>query len=216
MQGSKAQFAPVETRRATSLLTSAYLAPVQYYELLANRTIQIESHEHYIKQTYRNRCHIATANGVMPLIIPIEKPDGKCITQDVKISSHENWQELHLRAMEAAYNSSPFFEYYKDDFLPFYQKKWKYLFDFNVDIQDMILDLLDIDTDVSFTGEYEAQLPDDITDLRNFLSPKQENNYKGREYSQVFQERFGFLPNLSIVDLLFKMGPEAVLFLNKN
>ena len=194
-------------------LTSAYLAPVQYYEMLANRKILIEKNEHYIKQTYRNRCHIASANGVMPLVIPVEKPSGKCATRDVRISAHENWQELHLRAIEAAYNSSPFFEYYKDDFLPFYTKKWNFLFDFNTEIQQMIINLLDLETDIHFTENYESKLPENCEDWREMISSKKETNYKGQTYYQVFEQKFGFLPNLSIVDLLFNMGTESILVL---
>ncbi|MDR1699352.1 MAG: WbqC family protein [Prevotellaceae bacterium] len=196
-------------------LTSAYLAPVQYYETLANHRIWIESYEHYIKQTYRNRCHIATANGLMPLTIPVEKPGGKCATRDVRISAHENWQELHWRSIEAAYNSSPFLEYYRDDFLPFYKKRWTFLFDFNTEIQQMILGLLDLETDIHFTENYETQLPKGCEDWREMISPKKETNYKGQNYYQVFAPKFGFLPNMSIVDLLFNMGTEAVLVLKK-
>ena len=203
------------SERLGGVLTSAYLAPVQYYEILATRRVWIESHEHYIKQTYRNRCHIATANGVMPLTIPVEKPSGKCATRDVRISAHENWQELHLRAIEAAYNSSPFLEYYKDDFLPFYTKKWDFLFDFNTEMQQMILGLLGLEADIHFTGNYETKLPEGIEDLRDTISPKKDTPYNSAPYYQVFELKFGFLSNMSIIDLLFNMGNEAVLFLNR-
>lgn len=197
-------------------LTSAYLAPVQYYEILANHRVWLESHEHYIKQTYRNRCHIATANGVMPLVIPVEKPGGKCATRDVRISTHENWQELHLRAIETAYNSSPFWEYYKDDFLPFYKKKWRFLFDFNMEIQQMVINLLDLETDIHLTKNYETRLPATCEDWRETISPKKETDCKAQKYYQVFESKFGFLSNMSIVDLLFNMGPESIFILKKN
>jgi len=151
----------------------------------------------------------------MPLTIPVEKPVGKCATRDVRISAYENWQKLHWQAIETAYNSSPFLEFYRDDFLPFYKKKWNFLFDFNTEIQQMILGLLDLETDIHFTEKYETQLPDGVEDWREMISPKKTTDYKAQKYYQIFEQKFGFLPNLSIVDLLFNTGNEAILVLKK-
>lgn len=200
------------------LLSNAYLAPVRYYSVLYRfQHITIEQHCHYQKQTYRNRCQIATANGIQTLSVPIEKPETlKCLTKDIRIASHGNWQHLHWNAIVSAYNSSPFFEYYEDDFRPFYEKDFSFLVDFNENLREMICRLLDIDVQVEYSSEYEAAFQG--FDLREAIHPKRE--YEGevpdiplQPYYQVFQEKFGFQENLSIVDLLFNMGPESMLFL---
>ena len=138
-------------------LSSAYLAPVEYYSEIAKADdVFIEGHDYYLKQTYRNRCLIAAANGQMALSIPVEKASGeKILTRDVRISDHTDWQLNHWRSIESAYNSTPFFEYYKDDLLPFYEKKWTYLMDFNLEIQLKILDLLNLNKKIQLTGEYK-------------------------------------------------------------
>ena len=114
-------------------LSSAYLAPVEYYaKLVAYDKIFIEQHDHYVKQTYRNRCTIAAPDGELALSIPTVKPDTlKCPLKDIRISDHGNWRHLHWNALSSAYNHTPFFEYYRDDFQPFYEKKYEFLVDFN-------------------------------------------------------------------------------------
>jgi hypothetical protein len=198
-------------------LSSAYLAPVEYYAALAKaETVYLELHEYYVKQTYRNRCHIAAANGVMALSIPVEKPSAKkMLTRDVRISEHNDWQVQHWRSIESAYNSTPFFEYYKDDLLPFYEKKWIFLWDFNQEIQAKVLELLDLHPIIHFTTAYQQQLMDNIVDLRESIHPKKENPLvEMKPYYQVFEQRFGFQPNLSIIDLLFNMGNESQLIIH--
>ena len=198
-------------------LTSAYLAPVEYYAALANsETIYLEHCDYYVKQTYRNRCHIAAANGVMALSIPVEKSSGeKILTRDVRISDHNDWQLQHWRSIESAYNSTPFFEYYKDDLFPFFEKKWNFLFDYNVEIQAKVLELLDLQPTITFTTAYQPELNKDIVDLRESIHPKKENPLvEMKPYYQVFEQRFGFQPNLSIIDLLFNMGNESQLIIH--
>lgn len=197
-------------------LTSAYLAPVEYYSALAKaEKVYLEYCDFYVKQTYRNRCHIAAANGVMALSIPVEKPGGeKILTRDVRISGHTDWQVHHWRSIESAYNSTPFFEYYKDDLLPFYQRKWTFLWDFNLEIQAKILELIDLRPTIQFTAEYQTRLNDNIEDLRERIHPKIEKYSENiKPYYQVFEQRFGFQPGLSIIDLLFNMGNEAQLII---
>jgi hypothetical protein len=197
-------------------LTSAYLAPVEYYSALANAdTVYIEHCDYYIKQTYRNRCHIAAANGSMALSIPVEKAGKeKMLTRDVRISEHNDWQVQHWRSIESAYNSTPFFEYYKDDLLPFYEKKWIFLWDFNQAIQSKVLELLDIQPEIKLTTEYRLKLDEDVMDLRESIHPKKETSFvELKSYYQVFEQRYGFQPNLSIIDLLFNMGNESILTL---
>ena len=194
-------------------LSSAYLAPVEYYSEMAKAdSVFIESYDYYLKQTYRNRCLIAAANGQMALSIPVEKVSGeKVLTRDVRISDHNGWQLNHWRSIESAYNSTPFFEYYKDDLLPFYEKKWTFLVDFNREMQATILELLNLDIEIKQTTEYKNELDDSFLDLREAIHPKKEDqpiNYK--PYYQVFDQRYGFQPNLSIIDLLFNMGNESI------
>jgi hypothetical protein len=197
------------------ILSTAYLAPVEYYMHLHNssRTV-IEKQDNYIKQTYRNRCVIASANGLQTLSIPIAKPDSlKCLSRDIRIAEHENWRHLHWHAIVSAYNSTPFFEYYADDFRPFYKKSREFLFDFNEELRELVCSLLTISPVVSYSSQYIVPQADDC-DLREAIHPKKESvsrNFK--PYYQVFEGRYGFQANLSIIDLLFNMGPEAALFL---
>jgi hypothetical protein len=202
-------------------LSSAYLAPVEYYSILYNcSNVLIEQHENYTKQTYRNRCTILSANGRMPLSVPVESTGGKrCPIRDVRIAEHGNWRHLHWNALVSAYNSTPFFEYYRDDFEPFYQKKYTYLFDFNEELRALICNLLDMGGNTAgYTSGYYAQGNGEDWDLRESLCPKKDwrqNNhcFRAVPYYQVFGERFGFTENLSIVDLLFNMGNESPLVL---
>jgi hypothetical protein len=202
----------------TVCLTSAYLAPVVWYAVLLSGTVVIEKHCSYIKQTYRNRCTIATTNGLLSLSIPVEKPETpKVLTKDVRIASHGNWQHLHWNAIVSAYNSSPFFEYYEDDFRPFYEKKQTFLFDFNESLRELICRLIDIEPVIAYSEKY---LPEVDPDFRELIHPKRECRFSGENitfipYYQVFQQKYGFQPNLSIIDLLFNMGPESLLILKR-
>jgi hypothetical protein len=199
-------------------LTSAYLAPVEYYSVLVNADLVfLEYFDSYEKQTYRNRCQISAANGPMTLSIPVKKSKSeKILTRDVRISEHTNWQQHHWRSIESAYNSSPFFEFYKDDLLPFYEKKWIFLWDFNLEIQAKVMELLDIQFELKFTNEYKKELDETILDLRESIHPKKQNDDRNfKSYYQIFYQRFGFQMNLSIIDLLFNMGNESQLILNR-
>ena len=199
----------------TAYLSSAYLAPVEYYtKLLAYDKVFVEQHDHYIKQTYRNRCTIAGPGGELALSIPTVKPDTlKCPMKDIRISDHGNWRHLHWNALVSAYNMSPFFEYYADDFAPFYEKKYEFLLDFNEELRCLVCDLLDMQPAVVYTDHYE---PEVANDFRETIRPKHEGEdpaFCPEPYYQVFREKFGFLPNLSIADLLFNMGPEGLVTL---
>jgi len=200
----------------TVLLSTAYLAPVEYYIQMCNHPhVIIEAHCNYIKQTYRNRCVIATAAGSQTLSIPIEKPDSlKCLTKDIRIAEHGNWRHLHWNAIVSAYNSTPFFEYYEDDFRRFYEKPAGFLFDFNEGLKKLVFTLLDISPVVSYSTEYIFSPSSETLDLRETIHPKKEPVIQiFRPYYQVFEAKYGFQANLSIIDLLFNMGPESVLFL---
>jgi len=243
----------------TVLLSTAYLAPVEYYlQMNTHPQVIIEQHCNYVKQTYRNRCVIASANGLQTLSIPIVKPDSpKCLTKDIRIAEHGNWRHLHWNAIVSAYNSTPFFEYYADDFRPFYEKPQHFLFDFNEALRELVCSLLDISPNVSYSdqyiteetllnfarhceGEARSNLPPltppkgencsspfggevldcfaplamTALDLREAIHPKKDsNNPNLKPYYQVFENKYGFQPNLSIIDLLFNMGNEVVIFL---
>lgn len=205
----------------TTLFSTAYFAPVQYYwHWHRSENPVMEATEHYIKQTWRNRCVIGTANGPMTLSLPVEANAEKTCIKDVRLSEHGNWQHLHWNSIESAYNSSPFFEYYADDFRPFYEKKPGFLFDFNEGIREKMCELLELETQSVKSTAFisEREMPDGWVDLRNSIHPKKnvdhvDPNFKSEPYYQVFDRKFGFQPNLSMLDLLFNMGPEAILYL---
>ncbi|MGQ1787598.1 MULTISPECIES: WbqC family protein [unclassified Saccharicrinis] len=207
-------------KRDNTLFTIAYLPPVQYLAHMINaKNPIIEHHDNYIKQTYRNRCDILAANGAFPLTVPVAKGRRlKVKTKDLEISYDERWQSLHWRSIVSAYNSSPFFEYYMDEFKPFYEKKYRFLFDYNMELLQVIFDALDYPMDINLTEEYIPGAAKEITDFREVIHPKKNFNeadtqFKALEYRQVFQDRFPFIPNLSVIDLIFNKGPEAIDYL---
>ncbi|GHT35259.1 hypothetical protein AGMMS49574_24290 [Bacteroidia bacterium] len=196
-------------------LSSAYLGPVQYYcKLYGFENIYIETAENYLKQTYRNRCTIAGANGPLSLSIPIEKPDTlKCLTRDIRISDHGNWQHLHWNALSSAYNTSPYFEYYTDDFIVFYEKRYDFLFDFNEQLRELVCELVDLHPIVHYTTDYLSEVANDFREAIRPKHPIEDTTFHPTPYYQIFSSRYGFIPNLSIVDLLFNTGPEGSLIL---
>jgi len=204
-----------------TLFSTAYFAPIQYYwHWRRSELTVVETCEHYLKQTWRNRCIIGTANGPMTLSLPIEGNTEKTNIRDVRLSDHGNWQHLHWNSIESAYNSSPFFEYYADDLRAFFIKKPSFLFDFNEEIREKMCELLEIESHSEKTTRYipDQEMPDEWVDLRNRIHPKKRAEevdpmFKLEPYYQVFDRKFGFQPNLSILDLLFNMGPESILYL---
>ena len=202
----------------TSLLSSAYCAPIQWFQKL-NRydAVVIEQHDNFLKQTFRNRCVIATANGTQTLTIPVEKSDGdKCLMRDIRISDHGNWRRLHWNALATAYGDSPFFDYYTDDLRPFYEQRFAFLLDFNMQMTAKLCELLDITPNISLSEEYVKDVESGVDDFREVIRPKHpmpDADFIPKPYYQVYAQRHGFIPNLSILDLLFNMGNEAVFFL---
>lgn len=192
------------------VLPSSYLPPIPHFAaMMGADEVCIEQHDNYQKQTFRNRCVIAGPNGTQTLTIPVEKASGqKTPMCDLRISDHGNWRHLHWNALESSYGKSPFFEYYADDLCPFYtERRWTYLVDFNTQLTLKLLELLDIDIRPTLSDRFMA------ADLHRWAEPSALNDLPSHPYYQVFAQRHGFIPHLSIVDLLFNMGPEAVLSL---
>ena len=203
-----------------ALLSTTYFGPVQWYQKLYRADdVQIEACESFQKQTYRNRCLIATTQGVQALTVPV-RIEGSSLITNSRISDHGNWRHLHWNALKSAYGESPFFEYYEDDLRPFFQPDWEFLFDFNEAIRQKMCELLDIQPRVSPTTQFlppaaVASHPT-LHDFRDAIQPKHpapDPHFTPRPYYQVYRQKHGFLPNLSILDLLMNMGPESVFYL---
>lgn len=199
-----------------TLLCSAYLPPISFFTAIkSGGDVLIEQYDNYCKQTYRNRCVIATTGGKQTLTIPVVKPDGpKQLMKDVRISDHGDWRRQHWNALESAYMNSPFFMYYQDDFHPFYEKKYEFLIDFNTELTLRIMELAGINKALHKTGSYGNKESGNqgITDMRYLIEPGKGEPENPRTYWQVFKQKHGFLSNLSAVDLLFNMGPEFPLY----
>ena len=246
-----------------ALLSTTYFGSIQWYQKLYRAdTVLIERCESFQKQTYRNRCLIASTQGVQALTVPIKSeevkvkseefataipsvdstgtPEGNSslftlhstLINNVRISDHGNWRHLHWNALKSAYGESPFFEYYEDDLRPFFQPDWEFLFDFNEAIRKKMCELLDIHPHVHYTESFTSPLDISRTshlvprtsisplspplDYRYAIQPKHpapDDDFTPRPYYQVYREKHGFLPNLSILDLLMNMGPESIFYL---
>ena len=218
---------------STALLQTTYFGPVQWYQKLHRyEHTLIEQYDSYQKQTFRNRCIIATANGLQALTVPVDThpvlgasaaESTKCLLKDVRISDHNQWRRIHWNALQSAYSESPFFEYYADDIRPFFEQKYDFLVDFNEAIRQKMCELIDIHPSVEYTQEFLP--PQEVSstthhpiihDFRDVISakhPQPDADFEVKRYWQVFQHKHGFLPNLSILDLLFCMGPESVFYL---
>ena len=207
----------------TALLQTTYFGPVQWYQKLKRYDhCVIEQYDSYQKQTYRNRCVIATANGLQALTVPVEVGGKKEEVREVRISDHNQWRRVHWNALQSAYSESPFFEYYADDIRPFFEQKYEFLIDFNEAIRQKMCELLDIETSVSYSSGFmvhgsgfrvQGSGFKDFREVIHAKHPQDDPDFQPRSYWQVFQHRYGFQPNLSILDLLFCMGPEAVFYL---
>ena len=195
----------------TACLSTTYFGPVQWYQKLYRYDqVVIDGEERFLKQTYRNRCLIATTQGVQALTVPVVH-DSKSSLSDVLISDHGNWRHLHWQALQSAYGDSAFFEYYEDDLRPFFKENnWERLVDYNDAICRKVCELLDIQPSIVH------QSSQDCSDFRLVINPKhplEDSEFMPRKYYQVYQQKHGFLSNLSILDLLFNMGPESIFFL---
>ena len=176
----------------------------------SDKTITIEQQENFVKQTYRNRTNIFGANGKLSLIIPINHTSTRAM-KELQISYAENWQKQHWKSIKISYQSSPFFEFYEDQLIKLYQKEEKYLLDFNLNSISIIQNLLKTEKAYSLNSEF-MKIPGEL-DLRNAFSAKLDSEVKMEEYYQMFTDKYGFMKNLSIIDLVCNKGPESITYL---
>ncbi|MEO7531280.1 MAG: WbqC family protein [Sediminibacterium sp.] len=194
------------------IIDNQYFGSIDYIKILFQfSNIEFEQYESYQKMSFRNRCMVAGSNGVVGLSVPLEKGRGqKELMKDVRISHSANWRVQHLRTIESCYSRSPFFEFYRDGVWALLEKEENFLLDQNLKILDWLKKVLKCNGEISLTEEYQKTYPPEIVDCRNRLVPK---NYAQQvndlRYTQVFEDRIGFAPNLCILDLLFCCGPEA-------
>ncbi|HUS87030.1 MAG TPA: WbqC family protein [Bacteroidales bacterium] len=201
------------------ILTTAYFPPVQYFaEIVKHKNVFIEIHENYLKQSYRNRCIIYSANGPLSLVVPVKLGSfHKISIRDLRIDNSRRWQTMHLRAMKAAYSSSAFYEFFTDELAVFFNDRYEYLLDLNSAITLKMLEIIGIDRSIDRTDNF-CHSYKYADDFRYRLHPKK-NEASGRfplpSYFQVFGIENGFIPNMSILDLIFNMGPESYSYLKE-
>ncbi len=194
------------------LLSTAYFPPIEYFAAIARYSVVfMESAENYVKQTYRNRCRILTSNGVEDLRVPVLHDGAKLITE-VRIDYKTQWVRQSKYAIDSAYYNSPFFEYYRDELFSIMDSCPLTLWELNMAITGFFCRKVGLKSDFSLSGEYKSSW-EDCEDLRDVIHPKKESKYEAKKYYQVFSSRFGFVPGLSIMDLLFNEGPESICYL---
>ncbi len=198
----------------TVILHPTYMPSIAHFvAMLKAKSLVFESHDHFLKQTYRNRAYIYGANGKLALNIPvIHSQKNRQLYRDVKIFNDEKWQALHWKSLLSAYRTSPFFEYYEDEFRPLFEQKANLLFDFNVNCFHVICDCLQINRPNLKTETYHKTITNG-EDYRFLVQAKKETKFTFAPYTQVFNNKHGFIPNLSILDLLFNEGPNATTYL---
>lgn len=203
-----------------SLLSSAYWPNLHYfYYVLHSETVCVEQFENYQKQSFRNRTQILSANGTLDLSIPITKSHSKELSKDVRISYKENWQQKHWRAIISAYKNSPYFEHFENEIAHFYSGKFDLLLDFNLQQLELLLKILRIKKNITRSERYEKEAVS-FLDLRekihpkiDFITDKHTLETLSKPYYQTFETKFEFIPNLSILDLLFNKGLETLNYL---
>ena len=196
------------------LLCSAYMPPIHFFTAMANSgEVVIEQYDSYCKQTWRNRCLIASESGPLALTVPVQKIQPGQVMKDVRISDHGEWRRNHWNALESCYMNTPFFLYYMDDLRPFYEKRWEFLIDYNTEITLKLIELTGIGCRIRLTDRYDKVTT--YLDLRTLAEPSVKPEVTVKPYWQVFRKKNGFVEGLSVIDLLFNMGPETRMFLRE-
>lgn len=199
------------------ILSTAYFPPVSYFRLMGGaEKICIEYHENYPKQTYRNRCEIPSSNGILSLTVPVKEGSfHKRVISELEVDYSKEWVRSHLRALKAAYNSSAFYEFYIDDIASILNSGQRFLIDLNMKIVEKLFELTGLEKEISYTDSYIHSYPEDY-DFRYSIYPGSRvsrDSLADNIYFQVFSDRLGFIRDMSILDLLFNMGPESLAFI---
>ena len=194
----------------TTILSIHYLPCIQWFRhLLFDEHVVLDQHEHFVKQTYRNRCVILSANGPLALTIPVKKQEQKRPLHSIEIENDIAWQKQHWEAIRSAYNSSPFFEHYEHHFYKFYHDEFKYLREFNLELIRICLKIMKTEKELILGDAYLISAAVDV-DLREVIHPKKKPDVDFKPYLQVFAGKFPFVSNLSIVDVIFNHGWDAI------
>ncbi len=196
------------------LVSTAYLPPVEYFSLLSRaEEVLIEREENYLKQSFRNRCYILSAHGPQLLSVPVYLGSlHKTQLKDIRIDYSKRWQQVHIGAIKASYSASPYFQFYFENIEKVISKKTVFLIDLNTELTETVINMLKMKTQLRFTSQFETPAESE-NDFRYRISPKKESGFRVKEYLQVFNNVNGFVHGLSIIDLIFNMGPEAVDYL---
>lgn len=199
------------------LLPIGYAPSVEYFTLLACGDAEIDAAEHYVKQTWRNRCRLLSPQGVIELTVPVKQGAAEaCPIRQVEISPHDRWQSRHLQAIKSCYNRTPYYEYYIDTLAPLYEKgAFRYLFDFCIALIEAVARLMQLPLRYRLCAEYRASAEPDYRALFDPSYLVMRKDFAPVPYYQLFEGQERFVPNLSILDLLFNMGPEARLILKQ-
>ena len=194
------------------IMVPPYFGPISYWKQIINSNILWDVHQNYVKQSYRNRTFIHSANGLHKLTIPVKHSKIKFPMLNAEIDNKIAWQKNHWRSIQTAYSSSPFFEFYKDSLEQVYNMKYTYLVKFNFDMIKLVFEWLDIGIKLKLSKEYKV-VYDDSLDLRKKIDNQKHSICKNKIYNQVFFEKNGFLNDLSIIDLIFNEGPNSLSYL---